>query len=180
MSDHPTGTLENTHKTLAKRARHEIIQYISISTYLYVYFGALLLYKAAVLHGQGINFGPFGIAIVKALILGKFILIGQALKLSGDSSSRRLVIDVFWKSMVFVVFLIILSVIEEVVVSLIHGRPIHQAFAGIAGGTLAETLAASFLLLLILIPYFGIKELSSRLEEGVLMKLLTARQPLRS
>lgn len=175
MSERPTDIVGSPHKTLAKRARHEIINYLVIFIYLYVYFGALLLYKSAILHGQGIEFGPFGVALVKALILGKFILIGQALKVSGDGSSRRLVSEVVMKSAVFVVFLIVLSLIEEVVVSLIRGHPINQALAGLAGGTLSETLAASFLLLLILLPYFGIQELSQRLGEGVLMKLIKAR-----
>ena len=34
--------------------------------------------KAAVLHTEGIAFAPLGIAIVKAVVLGKFVLLGNA------------------------------------------------------------------------------------------------------
>jgi hypothetical protein len=177
MSTLPPDASGTTHKTLAKRARHEFVQYFVVSAYLYVCFGVLLLYKAAILHSQGIEFAPYGVAIVKALILGKFIVIGLALGVGGRGSSRRLVFDILLKSVIFLLLLIVLSVVEEIVVGLIHGRRIQEALAGIGGGTLPEVLATSLLLLLVLIPYFGIREIALRLGEGEMMKLLTARQP---
>jgi hypothetical protein len=37
--------------------------------------------KTAVLHDQGVAFTPWGIAIVKAVVLAKFMLVGNALKI---------------------------------------------------------------------------------------------------
>jgi GYF domain 2 len=44
--------------TLAQRARRELIEYIVISAYLYIYLGALILYKAAILLSVGVTFAP--------------------------------------------------------------------------------------------------------------------------
>ena len=111
------------------------MQYLVVSAYLYVCFGVILLYKASVLHGQGIQFAPFGLAIVKALILGKFILIGLALKVGERETPRRLLFDILVKSLAFFLLLVALSIVEEICVGLLHGRAVHDVLAGLAGGT---------------------------------------------
>jgi hypothetical protein len=63
--------------TLGKKLRHELIQYGLVSVYLYICFGAMLLYKSALLHAQGIIYTPYGLAAVKALILAKFMKPGR-------------------------------------------------------------------------------------------------------
>jgi hypothetical protein len=40
-----------------------------------------MFYKATILGSVGIQFAPFGLAAVKALILGKFILVMEDLKI---------------------------------------------------------------------------------------------------
>ena len=61
--------------SLARRARNELIEYLAIASYLAVCFGALLFYKAAILESEGVETTRVALAIVKALILGKFVLI---------------------------------------------------------------------------------------------------------
>jgi len=73
-----------TKATLRQRLRHELTEYLIISTYLYVCFGSLIFYKASILQSDGIVFATYGFAIVKALVLGKFILVLHALKV-GES-----------------------------------------------------------------------------------------------
>src|SRR5271170_2392884 len=79
--------------TLAQRARHELVEYLAISAYLFVCFGSLLFYKSAILRNDGIEFAAFSLALVKALILGKFILVLHAVRIgeSGDKSGILLV-----------------------------------------------------------------------------------------
>ena len=72
--------------TLRTRARNELIEYLAIASYLAVCFGALLFYKAAILETDGIDTVRIGLAIVKALILGKFVLILESLKVGGGMS----------------------------------------------------------------------------------------------
>jgi hypothetical protein len=165
-----------THATLTQRARHELLQYFYVSAYLYVCFGAILLYKTAILRGAGIEADFFGLALVKALILGKFILIGDAFKIGGRVTRGRLVFDILYKSAVFLVLLLILSVIEEAFVALFHGHPIREAVPRVAGGTLLQVFATSLLMLLILIPYFAFREIALGLGEGTLRKLLIERR----
>jgi hypothetical protein len=161
---------------LRQRLGRELYEYFMISSYLLVCFGALLFYKAAILRSDGIEFAPFGIAAIKALVLGKFVLILHALKVGERKGGPAvLLLDIFKKSVVFLVFLSFLAVLEDIIANFFHGREIRDIISDIGGGTLQQVLATGILLLLILIPYFTFRIVSVRLGDGVLWKLLTDR-----
>jgi hypothetical protein len=87
MADSETAKVQKP--TLAQRARHELAEYLTNSAYLFVCFGALLFYKSAILRSDGVEFAAFGLALVKALILGKFILVLQAIKVGERRDKAR-------------------------------------------------------------------------------------------
>ena len=66
---------------MQQRATHEIKELLILAVYLYITLGAVIAVKTAVLHTEGIEFAPWGLAIVKALVLAKFILVGDAMKI---------------------------------------------------------------------------------------------------
>ena len=97
-----TKAPESKKATLARRARNELIEYLAIAAYLAVCFGALLFYKATILESEGVDTTLVGLAIVKALILGKFVLILEHLKIGhGKKSARVLVLNIVKKALVF-------------------------------------------------------------------------------
>jgi GYF domain 2 len=167
----------STALTLSQWLRHELTEYLLISAYLYVCFGSVIFYKAAILRGHGIEFTSlFGVALVKALVLGKFILVMQALRI-GERGNRAdaLLTGILKTSVLFVVLLVALSVIEEIIVGYFHGKASREALSEIAGGTLTEAFAVGALMLLILIPYFAFRGVALHLGDGVLWKLFTER-----
>jgi hypothetical protein len=83
--------------------------------------------KTAVLHTEGIEFAPWGIAIVKALLLAKFMLVGRALKIGEGNTTRPLVWPTLYRAFAFLVLLVILTIIEEAVVGLFHDRSRHRS-----------------------------------------------------
>jgi GYF domain 2 len=162
--------------TLWRRLRNELSEYLVISSYLYVCFASLTFYKAAIMRSDGIAFAPFGIAVVKALILGKFVLLLHALKIGERKGGAGvLFVDILKKSVLFLLFLVALTVTEEMIVGFFHGRTLTEILDEFAGGTLQQAFAVSMLMLLILIPYFTFRLLAERLGEGVLWRLLTER-----
>jgi len=161
---------------LSQRLRHELIEYLIISAYLYVSFGALIFYKATILRSDGIEFATFGIAIVKALILGKFILLLHSLKIGERRGGAGVLFaDILKNSFLFVIFLVALTVVEEMIVGYFHSRTSQEVLSEMAGGSLREGFAVSILMLLILIPYFTFRGVAERLGQGVLWKLLSER-----
>ncbi|MBY2933788.1 hypothetical protein HF265_29885 [Rhizobium leguminosarum] len=162
---------ENAQATnILQRAKHELKEYVFLCAYLYVCFAAILLYKMAVLGGQGVEFLVFGIPAIKALILGKFILLGHTIRLGERSGSSKLVSVVAYKATLYLSLILVMSLVEECVVGLLHGRTLSVVIAGIAS-RLPELLAMSAIMLLILIPYLASRELGAALGRGRLWSL---------
>jgi hypothetical protein len=149
--------------------RREFTELAIISGYLYICFGALLLFKTATLRAQGIGFAPYGIAAVKSLVLGKFILIGNGLHIGARFTDRPLIHSLAYKVLIFVAFLFFLSLVEEAAIAVLHGRPATEALSNF--GTWLQITASCILLCLILIPYFGLKAIGDRLAAGTLRLL---------
>jgi hypothetical protein len=155
-----------------RKLTEELKEYAVISVYLYVCFAAILLYKASVLKGYGIDYAHFGLAAAKALILGKFMLIGEAIQMGKRHRRMPLIYAVLYKSVVFLVLLVVLTAVEEVVVGAIHGRTVAQTVAEVANGRWEEWAATCFLLWLILLPYFGVQQLNDVMGHGQLRRML--------
>jgi predicted ferric reductase len=166
--------------TLHQRAMHELKELIIISLYLYITLGAVILMKAAVLHTEGIAFAPWGIAIVKAVVLAKFMLLGHALKIGERTTTSPLIWPTLHKAFAFLGLLIIMTIIEEAVVGLFHHRSIAASLGELFGPRLVETIAGYLIMLLVLIPYFAFRVLDEVLGEGRLVRMFfVEREPIR-
>jgi hypothetical protein len=161
---------------LGRRVRHELVQFAVISAYLYVCFGAEILYKTAILNAEGISYAPYGLAAVKALILAKFMLVGEAARLGDRYKSRRVIYIILHKSLLFLLLLLVLSEIEEALSGIAHGQTIDTVLTEMGGSALWQTGASSLIVLLILIPYIAFREISAALGEDRLRQLLLAHR----
>jgi hypothetical protein len=81
---------------------------------------ALLLYKSALLRAEDMQSLPYGIALLKALVLGKFILIGKAASVGSYFRPTLLLHRILWKS-------------EELVIGLVHGHTVASIITGFMG-----------------------------------------------
>jgi hypothetical protein len=164
---------------LHKRALHELKELVFITLYLYVTLGAVILMKTAVLHTQGVEFTPWGIAIVKAVVLGKFMLLGEAMKIGGRTTTGPLIWPTLRKAFGLLVLLIIMNIIEEAVVGLFHGKSIAASLGELFGPRLDETLAGYLIMLLVLLPYCAFRVLGEALGEGRLTRMFfVGREPI--
>jgi hypothetical protein len=157
--------------TVRQRAEHELKELAIISAYLYVTLGAVILTKTAVLHTEGIAFAPWGIAFVKAVVLGKFVLFGNLAHVGGRDISGPLIWPTLRRAFAVLVLLVLLTIIEEVVVGLFHHQSIAASLGDLFGARLLETLAGYLIMLLVLIPFFAFRVLSEALGEGRLERM---------
>jgi hypothetical protein len=165
------ATETTTKATLRQRTVHEFKELAILTAYLYVTIGAVILYKTAVLHGQGINFVPWGIAVVKALLLAKFILIGRAMGIGERYTDRPLIWPTLYKAFAFLVLVVVLTIIEEVVVGWFHHQSVAASLGELTGAKRDETFAGILILLLVLTPYFAFHVLDEALGEGRLARM---------
>jgi hypothetical protein len=165
-------------KSVGQRVTDELKEFLIIAAYLYVCFTALAYLKAAILQAHGIAFAPFGFAAVKALICAKFMSVGYVLQVGERYKTQALIWPTLYKSFAFLVLLIVLNVLEEIVVGLLHHRTVANSIAEFGGGTLDQVIATSFIMLLILIPFFAFRTLGEVVGERNLVRVFLHRRPI--
>lgn len=159
-------------RDIGGRLREELHRYAIISAYLFVCFSVILLYRSAVLLEQGQHFLPFGTAAVKALVLGKFLLIGEAFGVGGRLPVKTLLGRIVLRSLVLLVVLVLLTLVEEVVVGWVHHRAAAASLGEFFGPLLPERLAVSLVMLLVLVPLVTLLEMNRVLGAGTLGRFL--------
>jgi hypothetical protein len=149
--------------------RREFSELAIISVYLYVWFGALLLFKTAALRAHGIGYAPYGFAAIKALVLGKFILLGNDLHIDARLTGMPLIRFLAYKVLIFTAFLFLLSFLEEIAIAFLHGRPATEAFSDF--GTWLHITWSFILICLILIRFLFLKATSDSIGAGMFRRI---------
>jgi hypothetical protein len=157
---------------IGHRLMEELRRYLLVSAYLFVCFGAILLYKSTILAEVGQHFVPLSAAAVKALILGKFLLIGEMAGVGSRFGSDEFLPRVARQSLLLLLVLAALTAVEEFVVALIHGRTAGEAASSLSELLRPEVFASMLLMLLILVPLVVVTELRRRLGPGGLRRLV--------
>jgi hypothetical protein len=138
-----------------ERAESELREFFLIAAYLFIVFSALSFYKSAILDAEGVHWVPWSFALVKAVIAAKFILIGRSLHLGEGHRNKPLIWQTLHKSIAFLMFVAVLTIIEESIVGLIHGQTVWQSLAEIGGGTIEQAIASAVIVFLVFLPMFA-------------------------
>jgi hypothetical protein len=154
-----------------ERLTSELKEVAILTAYLFVTIGAVNLMRAAVLRDHGIDLTYWGVAIVKALLLAKFVMVGKALKLGELKREGPLIWPTLLKAFAFMLLLVFLTIVEETVVGWFHGRSMGDSLGELFGARLLEMLAGVLILLLVLIPYFAFMVLAEELGEHRLVTM---------
>ena len=143
--------------SLVTRLREELLKYILVSGYLFTSFSVLLLYEATVTGGAHETL-PFTLALIKALVLGKFLLIGEALHTGSRANNHPLLARVAWKTLAFLIVLLVFKAVEELVVGLFQNKTVVEVTGEVIARSWLENLAPILIMLLILIPLISVSE----------------------
>lgn len=162
--------------TLKQRAYNEFKDFLLIAFYLWVVFALFLLYKSVILN-ESISYVSRGVALVNALVLGKFVLIARALHLGDQADNAPLIYPTLLKAALFSILLACCKILEEAAVGLYHGKSFAQSIADLGGGSLKGILTLTLLLFVMLIPFFACGELKRVLGEGKLGQLFFHPRP---
>lgn len=146
--------------TRREKLLRELRLYAFISVYLWLCFGAVFLYRAALLAEHGLGGWHFGLAAAKALVLGKFILILHELRLGDRGQRHPLAKEVFLKSLLFLGALLLMTLLEEIILGLIHHEALSASLGGFIAGRGPEVAASCLILWMVLLPYLAFRGLS--------------------
>jgi hypothetical protein len=123
------------------------------------------------LQAQGVAYTHLGLAIIKAALCAKFMLVGRVFYIGERYKNLPLIVPTLHKSFVFLLLLAVLTLIEEIVVGAIHGRTVLDSISAIAGGTFHQFVAIILIIFLILMPYFAFRSLGQIVGDKILVRL---------
>jgi hypothetical protein len=161
------------------RLMEELKNYAFISAYLFICFSVILLYEAALAPVGQNALLELGVALGKALVLGKFVLIGAAVESRTQMNTTGLVSRVARRTVLILAVLIALKLLEELIIGVVHDRRIANIIGELTGQPWLNLLAPVLLMLLILIPLITASEVSQALGRGRLKQLLFDKRPSR-
>ena len=162
---------------LRHRAAHELEQYLLTTAFLAAFFISFTTYRRLVLAEYNIGYFEYGFAVVKALVLAKVILIGEAMHVGERLRGRPLLVTTLWKTLTFSLFVAAFVVIEHFIAAAIHHRPVSAEFQ-FSGAQGYELLARIQLEAVAFVPFFAFRELGRVLGERELNQLfLHGSQP---
>jgi hypothetical protein len=156
---------------LKSKALHEAKKFFWIFIYLWLCFGLFVLYESLILAEHHINYTGFGLALVKALVLGKVILVAEGLHVAERHKEKPLIYPTLYKSFVFFVLLVLFSMLEQVVRGFFEHKAIAESLSEIGGGSLPTILARGLIMFVVLVPFFAFREIGRVLGENKLYQL---------
>ena len=157
---------------IKQRLVSELHQYMIVSFYLWVCFSTLLLYKNSLLDTNNLSLVPLGTAVVKALIIGKFILIGEATHIGVRVKPKVLLYRILWKSVVLLLMLIVFVLAEDLIMAVVHGKTMSTQITEMVAPSCLQHLAPPVIMLMVLIPMIAFEEIDHALGAGKLKGML--------
>ncbi len=167
--------MSETSMSPAERLREELRKYAIISAYLFVCFGVVLLYRDSILEAQGGSPLAWSLALVKALVMGKFILIGDALSVGSRADAHPMLHRIAWKTVTMLLLLIVFKVLEEIIIGWFHDQTVAQVLNEYLELSWIQQVAPELLMLLILIPLISVTEVYRTIGQDRFREIMRGR-----
>lgn len=155
-----------------KRAVDELRKFSITVMYIWVLLCVLTLHCQIILANYHINYSAkFGFAFINAVILAKFMWLGEILHAGKKAAGKVLLHSMLWNSAIFAVILMVCHLLEEALVKVWHG----QSFAASFSETVSDPrniFATMLLMFVVLIPFFFAKGLIEILGKDEIKRLL--------
>jgi len=166
---------DETKRKAKERAVSEFKRFVAIALYLWVLLSLFEIHRYAVLREfklSTLSGYKIGFAGINALVLGKVILIGQALHFGERFKDKRLIYSVLFLSAVFASLLVCFEVAEDVITGMIRGKSFMDSIPQMAGGGLEGKLIYGFMAFVVLIPFFLFTEVQRVIGKDKLRSLI--------
>ena len=139
--------------SLKRRVLNEFERAIRLTLYLGTWFCAITFLAETALRERPIHLTIFGLAMIKAGICAKFMLIGQAAYPITINKKYGIVPSLLTESVVYSSIVLMLSYLESGIDGLLHGRDFIESLLSFGHSDPLYILALSLVYWLIIWPY---------------------------
>jgi hypothetical protein len=157
------------------RLLDELRKALLIALYLWLFLAAFRLYRSVILDDDWRDYWGQGFAVFNALVLAKVIVIGDMLKVGPRLEDSRRIWFVLSQALVFALLLVVFHLAEEVLKGAFHGHGLEAGRELLEGRNLRAAMAGAAVFFLVLIPFFGFRELVRTFGEAPVTRALMER-----
>ena len=159
----PNPPIKEAKPGLRYRIRDEFVQASLLALYFAAWFCAIAFFSFALLREAAIPITPFGLAIIKAGLCAKFMMIGKAIYPLKVDARRGLIKSIFWHSIAYLGIVLALSFAEAGIDGLFHGKSFLESLSSFGHGDPVYIAALSLIYWLIIWPYLIVLGLNQSL-----------------
>jgi cell division protein FtsW (lipid II flippase) len=148
-------------KTFKQKLFHELSEYLINVIFLTLFFGAYFIARRLTLAHYDIHVDDYFSGLIKALIIGKVIMLGSFLSISRKYENKPLMIPVLYKMLIFLVLCVLFDVVEGFVKGWMHSGSLSGAYNELVHHHFSKVWLGGLVMLAVsFIPFFMLKELS--------------------
>jgi hypothetical protein len=112
--------------------KKEFLELLPPTVFFFIAIGLLMLTKRLILQQYGIGFSDFAAVLIGALIVGKVVLIADALPFINKFPEKPLIYNVVWKTIIYVLAAFLVRLAEHLVPLIIKHGSFREAIAHLA------------------------------------------------
>ena len=168
----PNPPTKEPKESLRYRIKDEFIQASLLALYFAAWFCAIAFFSFALMREAAIPITPFGLAIIKAALCAKFMMIGKAIFPLRVDANRGLIKSIFWHSIAYLGIVLALSFAESGIDGLLHGKSFIEAVSSFGRGDPFFIAALSLMYWLIIWPYMILLGLNQSFGDKVVRTVL--------
>lgn len=149
----------------------ELKKILILFIYFAIWFSALAFFNYSILRHDGVPYAPISLALIKALLCAKFMLLGEALYPIESKQDKPLMWQILPRSFVYLVVVLLLSAFESGLEGLVHHRGFISSLANFGNGDPIHILALCLIYWLIVLPYLTFMSLKSVIGASEIKKI---------
>jgi hypothetical protein len=172
----PNPPVKEVKESLRYRIKDEFVQASLLALYFAAWFCAIAFFSFALLREAAIPITPFGLAIIKAGLCAKFMMIGKAIFPLRVNTNRGVVKSLFWHSIAYLGIVLALSFAEAGIDGLFHGKSFLESLSSFGNGDPIYITALSIMYWLIIWPYLIVLGLNQSLGDKAVHTILFGKK----
>lgn len=157
---------------IKSKVRHEVGIYVFYTVYLTLVFTAFTYYRHLILGEFGFDYTHYGYNVIEAAILAKIIMMGQVFKLGERFQDKPLIIPTLYRTIIFMVFVFLFSLLEDIVVEhFVKGEALPAILDKLINEGIYEILQRIWIMFFVFIFLFAFLEVERVLGENKVYNL---------
>jgi hypothetical protein len=146
-----------------------------IFLYLWILLGLFSVHKSLVLNEQHLFYHQ-GFAVINAWLLAKVMLTAEIFHVADNLKHKPLIYPIVFKSAVFSMILVSFYILEEILLGLWRAKTIAESIPAVGGGSLKGILVVGFIMFVVLMPFFALREFGRDIGDDKLYELFFVRR----